>query len=106
MRLQPRSLSSLLVATHGYVLSILSQWPGLTRMLSFTLLVVSLQVPALAQTAQAELPVGRIIPKVACSSDPTETYALYLPSSFSADRKWPIIYLFDPFARGQAAAEL
>jgi dienelactone hydrolase len=59
-----------------------------------------------AQTEQVRAPVGRVVPKVECSSDPTETYALYLPSKFSADRKWPIIYVFDPFARGQAAAEV
>jgi dienelactone hydrolase len=50
--------------------------------------------------------VGTIIPKVTCSSDPAESYALYLPSNFSGSRKWPILYVFDPFARGQIAAKV
>lgn len=63
-------------------------------------------MPAFAQTAPPQFPVGAVIPKVICSADPTQTYALYLPSGFPANRKWPIIYLFDPFARGQVAAEV
>jgi hypothetical protein len=50
--------------------------------------------------------VGTIIPKVTCSTDPTESYALYLPSHFSTKRKWPILYVFDPFARGEVAAKV
>ena len=75
------------------------------RALLSTLLLVVLQVPALAQTAPSQFPVDTVIPKVTCSADPTESYALYLPPGFSANRKWPIIYLFDPFARGQVAVE-
>ena len=34
-----------------------------------------------------------------------QTYALYLPSNISPNRNWPIIYVFDPGARGQLAVE-
>jgi len=50
--------------------------------------------------------VGTVNPRVVCSSDPAETYALYLPPGFSTNRHWPILYFFDPFARGQTAAEV
>ena len=46
-----------------------------------------------------------MIPKVVCSADSSQSYALYLPSTFSNTRKWPIVYLFDPLARGEVAVE-
>ena len=52
-----------------------------------------------------KFPRGEIVAKVACSAEPSETYALYLPSNFSPERKWPIIFAFDPGARGQVAVE-
>jgi predicted esterase len=78
----------------------------LTRTLFSTLFLVLLRAHGLAQTGQSQFPVGTVIPKVTCSADPTQTYALYLPSGFSTSRKWPIIYLFDPFARGEVAVEV
>ena len=38
--------------------------------------------------------------KVACSKEPGQAYALYLPPAYTADRPWPILYLLD--ARGRA----
>jgi predicted esterase len=38
-------------------------------------------------------------------SDPQESYALYLPSSYSATRPTPILYAFDPRARGRVPVE-
>jgi poly(3-hydroxybutyrate) depolymerase len=59
-----------------------------------------------------ELPRGQILDSVPCLRDPTESYALYVPSNYTADREWPVIFAFDPGARGrtpvvvyQAAAE-
>jgi len=61
---------------------------------------------AVAQYAADAFPLGAIIPRVTCLSDPKQSYALYLPSTFSVARKWPTIYVFDPFARGDTAAEV
>ncbi len=61
--------------------------------------------PSLAQVAPSPFPPGKVIPKVVCGADSKQSYALYLPSSFSAARKWPIIYPFDPLARGEVAVE-
>ncbi|MGE5362000.1 MAG: TPR end-of-group domain-containing protein [Bacteroidales bacterium] len=52
-----------------------------------------------AQPAQ-DPPRGAIVDKVTCQGDPGQSYALYLPSTYSPDRKWPILYAFDPGARG------
>jgi tetratricopeptide (TPR) repeat protein len=35
-----------------------------------------------------------------CTAHPDQTYALYLPSSYTPTKKWPIVYAFDPSARG------
>ncbi len=60
---------------------------------------------AQAQIAPLPFPTAKVIPKVVCSADSNQSYALYLPSTFSAIRKWPIVYLFDPLARGEVAVE-
>jgi len=48
---------------------------------------------------------GRLLDKVACQADPAQQYALYVPSNYTPERKWPIILCFDPGARGQVPVE-
>jgi len=36
---------------------------------------------------------------------PGQSYALFVPARYTADRRWPILYCLDPGARGQAAVE-
>jgi dienelactone hydrolase len=43
---------------------------------------------------------GQIVERVICAKDSTQSYALYLPSSYAPDRQWPIVYALDPGARG------
>jgi predicted esterase len=52
-----------------------------------------------------EIPKGRIVESVSCIEDPSQTYAVYLPSNYSPDRKWPVLYALDPGARGKAPLE-
>lgn len=54
---------------------------------------------ALAQ----EFSSGVLVEKVVCQADPGQSYALYLPSAYQPSRKWPILVLFDPGARGALA---
>lgn len=56
-------------------------------------------LPARAQAAE-DLPRGAQIDKVVCAADATQSYALYLPAAYSPERRWPVIYCFDPGARG------
>jgi tetratricopeptide (TPR) repeat protein len=63
-----------------------------------------LALPALLFFA-ASLPKGHIIDKVACSADPRQSYALYLPSNYSPGRAWPILYCLEPLARGRLPVE-
>lgn len=49
---------------------------------------------------------GSVISRVTCLGDAAQSYVLYLPSSYSPDRRWPIIYAFDPLGRGTVPVEL
>jgi dienelactone hydrolase len=52
-----------------------------------------------------ELARGTILDDVKCAADATESYALYLPSTYSADRRWNVLMAFHPAARGRAMVE-
>ena len=52
------------------------------------------------------LAAGRVIGAVVCQSDPAQSYALYVPSNYTATRGWPIVYAFDPGAHGELPVEL
>lgn len=49
---------------------------------------------------------GAVISALKTHDDAGQSYALYLPSNYSPDRRWPIIYAFDPFAHGKTSVEL
>src|SRR5262245_59874682 len=51
-------------------------------------------------------PKGKIVPKVACAGTPGQSYALYLPSGYTPDRPWPILYAFDARSDGPGVAEI
>jgi predicted esterase len=48
---------------------------------------------------------GAITDPVTCAKAPSQTYALYLPSSYQPQGPWPILYAFDPRQRGRSVAE-
>jgi dienelactone hydrolase len=61
---------------------------------------------ALSQTQKpAEILPGQIV-DVTCASDATKSYALYLPSTYTAAKRWPVIYFFDPGGHGRRPLEL
>jgi dienelactone hydrolase len=72
---------------------------------SFILVIATIPAPA-AQPPPPSLPTAQVIDTVACLSDPAQSYALYLPSSYTPAKRWPIIYAFDPFARGKIPVKL
>ena len=75
------------------------------------LLIIFVQDVA-AQTAKQnpatppDLQTGVVIPKVICMTQPEQSYALYLPSNYTREKLWPIVYAFDPGARGEMPVEL
>lgn len=44
---------------------------------------------------------GIIADTIKCKSNPKFSYALYLPTNYSDTVKWPVIFVFDPGARGK-----
>jgi len=48
---------------------------------------------------------GEIVADVQCLKDASQHYALYLPSNFDPSRSWPVIFVFDPGARGRQGVE-
>jgi len=51
-------------------------------------------------------PVGEVVDSVVSVSDPTQSYALYLPSEYDLGRTWPVMYLMDPRGRAHIPMEL
>ncbi len=74
-------------------------------MRSVVLLLPLILLPLSAAPA-AELPRGTLIEKVVCEGQPDQAYALYLPSNYTPERAWPILYAFDARGQGKPVAEL
>ena len=49
---------------------------------------------------QEDFKKGEIIDKVICLEKPEQSYALFLPAEYTPEKKWPILFAFDPGARG------
>ena len=71
----------------------------------FLSLVAVLCVLTLAARPQTPAP-GTVHASVTVAADPTNSYALYLPSAYSATKRWPLLLVFDPFARGEVSVKL
>jgi dienelactone hydrolase len=77
---------------------------------SLTALALMVCPAARAQTPSipvaTPIPTGQVIGRVPCAGDLAQNYALYLPSTYSPLKAWPIIYAFDPGARGEVPVKL
>src|SRR6476620_401068 len=72
------------------------------RSLSILILVIGASVVAQAQTPAP----GTVHASVTVAADATNSYALYLPSAYSPAKRWPLLLVFDPFARGEVSVKL
>jgi dienelactone hydrolase len=74
--------------------------------------LVAFSAQALAQQSSSSTPAaqnlqpGVVLPKVVSGAQPEQSYALYLPSYYTRVKRWPIVYAFDPGARGSMPVEL
>ena len=59
-----------------------------------------------AKSSQPPLATGVVLPQQVTAAKPDQSYALYLPSHYTPAKRWPIIYAFDPDARGSVPVEL
>jgi poly(3-hydroxybutyrate) depolymerase len=64
-----------------------------------------LTLVAAAAAGAQDLPRGQVVPDVKCLADASQSYALYLPSTYSPDKAWPLLMGFHPGARGIAIVE-
>lgn len=71
----------------------------------FSLSIVFIVVLGFSTVAQQQLNPGQVIDSVYCTSDNSHSYSLYLPSTYAADRAWPIVFIFDAGGRGKLAVE-
>src|SRR5436305_6378712 len=72
------------------------------RFLSILILAGGLSFVAQAQTPAP----GTVHSSVTVAADATNSYALYLPSAYSPAKRWPLLLVFDPFARGEVSVKL
>ena len=78
--------------------------------MTFTSFVrLSVMVVLLAHSAAHaqtdSIPKGKVVERMEALNDSSQSYALYLPSNYTPDRKWPVLFAFDPGARGGVPVE-
>ncbi len=80
------------------------------RVADFCFLAIVMSLVSIIGEAQTtvrdELLRGVIVEKVTCLNDNAQSYALYLPTNYTPDKKWAILYAFDPFAQGKVPVEI
>jgi hypothetical protein len=70
-------------------------------------LVALILVIASGSAIAQEPPIrGGLVEGVKCGSDPTQTYTLFLPSTYDPETLWPVLLVLDPRGRSVTAAEL
>jgi dienelactone hydrolase len=62
----------------------------------------------ISTTAESPAPIpkenfvtGQLIEKVVCKHDTSQSYALYLPSGYSPEKTYPVVFAFDPHGAGK-----
>ncbi|MFZ3213524.1 MAG: hypothetical protein WA188_18625 [Terriglobales bacterium] len=58
------------------------------------------------QQPAPKIPAGQVIESVRALDNPSQSYALYLPSTYSPDHAWPLLMAFDPSAEGATPVKL
>jgi predicted esterase len=67
-------------------------------------LLVFLMVATSVAAAEPER--GKLVENMAARADVTQTYTLYLPTSYDAMKQHPLLFVFDPRGRATLAAEI
>ena len=58
-----------------------------------------------SQTPTEPIPTGKVVERVVVQSHPDQSYAVFLPSGYTPDKRWPTVFCLDPRARGKFAIE-
>lgn len=70
----------------------------------FPILFLLLSLNVFAQ--EITLKKGAVVDSIKVNDSISETFALFLPTAFTTERAWPVIFVFDPEGRGRAATQL
>jgi len=70
------------------------------RWLTICVILIFITKVGHAQFSETDFTPGNIIDSVYCVGYPEQSYSLYLPERYHSDIKWPIVFIFDPAARG------
>lgn len=71
--------------------------------------IIATAAAIVAMPLRAQAPAfapGQVTQRVAARLDSTQTYALYLPSRYTAQKTWPVLVVMDPRGRAAFALEL
>jgi dienelactone hydrolase len=60
---------------------------------------------AVGQAVTESLPIGKVVEKVVVQAHPDQSYAVFLPTGYSPEKRWPTVFCLDPRARGKTAIE-
>jgi dienelactone hydrolase len=75
--------------------------------MKFNSILLAIMVFGVGGPAYPQTPApGAVHASVAVKADPANSYALYLPTTYSAAKRWPLLLVFDPFARGEVSVKL
>ncbi|MBI3405829.1 MAG: hypothetical protein HY046_10285, partial [Acidobacteria bacterium] len=64
------------------------------------------QLQAQAPAASDAFPLGSVIERVECAGAKNHNYALYLPKVYTPEHAWPVMFAFDPGARGSVPVKM
>jgi predicted esterase len=70
----------------------------------FPILLLLLSLNVFAQ--EITLKKGAVVDSIKVNDSISETFALFLPTAFTKEKVWPVVFVFDPEGRGRAAAQL
>jgi dienelactone hydrolase len=70
--------------------------------------VLAAAAPAGAAAAPEARPIepGALHARVTALANPSYSYALFVPAAYTPNRRWPVLFAFDPMARGERPVEL
>jgi len=77
-----------------------------TALAALALLAAGFPASGAAQEPESDeitVPLGEVVERLATAADPDEAYALYLPSTYDAERAWPALFVMDPRGRAPSA---
>jgi predicted esterase len=78
----------------------------MTRPARLLLPLLALAAPLRGQGVPPGLQPGRVIERLVSPTDTGESYAVYLPSAYRTDTRWPVLFLMDPRGRALIPMEL